>query len=97
MSNINFLNVSSSSDDSDSDDQTFTETTNVSFVGDESSFDGSTIDEDVNLPTMWLGTEDGYLHIYSCSDNIKIRKNKVKLMHGCSIHSIKLVTRCFSR
>nr|XP_023013430.1 rho guanine nucleotide exchange factor 17 isoform X2 [Leptinotarsa decemlineata] len=35
--------------------------------------------------TMWLGTEDGCIHVYNCCDNIRIKKNKVKLQLGASI------------
>ncbi|XP_072378772.1 rho guanine nucleotide exchange factor 17 isoform X1 [Diabrotica undecimpunctata] len=38
--------------------------------------------------TMWLGTEDGCIYIYNCSDNIRIKKNKGKLQLGASILSI---------
>ncbi|XP_039288297.1 rho guanine nucleotide exchange factor 17 isoform X2 [Nilaparvata lugens] len=39
-------------------------------------------------PTMWLGTEDGSIHVYNCSDNIRIKKNKVKIQHRSAVHSI---------
>lgn len=35
--------------------------------------------------TMWLGTEDGCVHVYNSSDNIRIKKNKIKLQLGASI------------
>ncbi|XP_077301096.1 rho guanine nucleotide exchange factor 17-like [Arctopsyche grandis] len=44
-----------------------------------------------NQPTMWLGTEDGCIHVYNCSDNIRIKKNKVKIQHGSSVHCIVYV------
>lgn len=47
-----------------------------------------TEDADSLQPTMWLGTEDGCIHVYNCSDNIRIKKNKVKIQHGSSVHSI---------
>lgn len=37
---------------------------------------------------MWLGTEDGYIHVYNCSDNIRIKKNKIKIQHVSSVTSI---------
>ncbi|KAG5892280.1 hypothetical protein JTB14_036246 [Gonioctena quinquepunctata] len=45
------------------------------------------IDEeaDNHQSTMWLGTEDGCIHVYNCCDNIRIKKNKVKLQLGASI------------
>lgn len=39
-------------------------------------------------PTMWLGTEDGCIHVYNCNDNIRIKRNKVKLQHAAAIHCI---------
>ena len=39
-------------------------------------------------PTMWIGTEDGCIHIYNCNDNIRTRKNKIKLQHHVPVHSI---------
>ncbi|XP_034939574.1 uncharacterized protein [Chelonus insularis] len=84
--NIN-LDSSSSSSDSDSDDIPRTETTGGSLYGDLSSIDG-TMEEDINQPTMWLGTEDGCIHVYNCNDNIRIKKNKVKIQHGSSVQSI---------
>ncbi|XP_072933531.1 rho guanine nucleotide exchange factor 17 isoform X2 [Epargyreus clarus] len=44
-----------------------------------------------NQPTMWLGTEDGCIHVYNCLDNIRIKKNKVKLQHNSGVHSIVFV------
>ncbi|XP_063896814.1 rho guanine nucleotide exchange factor 17 isoform X5 [Helicoverpa armigera] len=44
-----------------------------------------------NQPTMWLGTEDGCIHVYNCLDNIRIKKNKVKLQHNSGVHSIVYV------
>lgn len=45
-------------------------------------------DADNLQPTMWLGTEDGCIHVYNCSDNIRIKKSKVNIQHGSSVHSI---------
>lgn len=36
-------------------------------------------------PTMWLGTEDGCLHIYNCSDTIRQKKNRIKIQLGAAI------------
>ncbi|CAG9759796.1 unnamed protein product [Ceutorhynchus assimilis] len=47
-----------------------------------SSFLGEEPDK---LSTMWLGTEDGCIHIYNSNDNIRIKKNKVKLQLGSAI------------
>jgi len=39
-------------------------------------------------PTMWLGTEDGCIHVYNSMDNIRIKRNKVKIQHGSAVHCI---------
>ncbi|XP_029163025.1 rho guanine nucleotide exchange factor 17 isoform X4 [Nylanderia fulva] len=82
------LDSSSSSDDSDSDDIPCADTGSVTLSGDVSSIDNTTAEEDANQPTMWLGTEDGCIHVYNCNDNIRIKKNKVKIQHGSSVHCI---------
>ncbi|XP_032453905.1 uncharacterized protein LOC100123336 isoform X2 [Nasonia vitripennis] len=79
---------SSSSDDSDSDDIPCADTASASIGGDASSLEGGIVDEDSNQPTMWLGTEDGCVHVFNCSDNIRIKKNKVKILHSSSVHCI---------
>lgn len=38
--------------------------------------------------TMWLGTEDGSIHVYNCTDNIRIKKNKIKIQHVSAVFSI---------
>ncbi|GAB1601782.1 rho guanine nucleotide exchange factor 17-like [Argonauta hians] len=38
--------------------------------------------------TMWLGTEDGCIHIFLCTDNIKTTKNKLKIQHSASVYCI---------
>jgi hypothetical protein len=45
-------------------------------------------DIDSQQSTIWLGTEDGCIHVYNSSDNIRIKKNKIRLQHGSSILSI---------
>ncbi|XP_029040419.2 rho guanine nucleotide exchange factor 17 isoform X9 [Osmia bicornis bicornis] len=79
---------SSSSDDSDSDDIPCADTGSLTLTGDVPSIDSVTTEEDVNQPTMWLGTEDGCVHVYNCNDNIRIKKNKVKIQHNSSVHCI---------
>jgi Rho guanine nucleotide exchange factor 17 len=37
---------------------------------------------------MWLGTEDGYIHVYNCSDNIRIKKNKIRIQHASAVTAI---------
>ncbi|XP_025073713.1 rho guanine nucleotide exchange factor 17 [Pogonomyrmex barbatus] len=82
------LDSSSSSDDSDSDDIPCADTGSVTLSGDVSTIENTTTEEDANQPTMWLGTEDGCIHVYNCNDNIRIKKNKVKIQHGSSVHCI---------
>ncbi|KZC08519.1 Rho guanine nucleotide exchange factor 17 [Dufourea novaeangliae] len=82
------LDSSSSSEDSDSDDIPCADTGSLTLGGDVPSIDSSATEEDTNQPTMWLGTEDGCVHVYNCNDNIRIKKNKVKLQHNSSVHSI---------
>ncbi|XP_059046905.1 rho guanine nucleotide exchange factor 17-like [Achroia grisella] len=44
--------------------------------------------EDRFQPTMWLGTEDGCVHVYNCGDNVRLKKNKLKLHHPAAVHYI---------
>ncbi|XP_047494989.1 rho guanine nucleotide exchange factor 17-like [Penaeus chinensis] len=54
-------------------------------------------DSDNQQPTMWLGTEDGFIHVYNCSDTIRIKKNKFKFQPGSPVHCIiHLDTRVFA-
>ncbi|XP_072040693.1 rho guanine nucleotide exchange factor 17-like [Amphiura filiformis] len=39
-------------------------------------------------PTMWLGTEDGCIHIYQCMDNIRTRKSRTKIRHPAAVQCI---------
>lgn len=43
---------------------------------------------DESEPSMWLGTEDGFIHVYASSDSIRVKKNKIKMHHGSSVHCI---------
>ncbi|XP_037050154.1 uncharacterized protein LOC119084247 isoform X2 [Bradysia coprophila] len=43
---------------------------------------------DEQQSTMWLGTEDGCIHVYNCSDNIRIKKNKIKIQHVSAVFSV---------
>lgn len=38
--------------------------------------------------TMWLGTEDGCIHVYNSSDNIRIKKNKIKIQHVSAVFAV---------
>ncbi|KAL8587625.1 hypothetical protein ACOMHN_045314 [Nucella lapillus] len=44
--------------------------------------------QDPHKSTMWLGTEDGCIHIFQCTDNIKTTKNKLRIQHGSPVHCI---------
>ena len=37
---------------------------------------------------MWFGTEDGHIHVYNSTDNIRMRKNKEKFALGFSVLDI---------
>lgn len=45
-------------------------------------------DLDVHQSTMWLGTEDGCIHIYNCTDNIRTKKHKIKIQLNGSLNSM---------
>lgn len=55
-----------------------------SHITDESSSN----DNQQQQPTMWLGTEDGCIHVYNCTDNIRTKKNKIKMQLSSAIYSI---------
>ncbi|KAL5012289.1 hypothetical protein ScPMuIL_010840 [Solemya velum] len=44
--------------------------------------------QDSHKSTMWLGTEDGCIHIFQCTDNIKTTKNKLKIHHGSPVYCV---------
>lgn len=48
----------------------------------------ATDDADAHQSTMWLGTEDGCIHIYNCTDNIRTKKNKIKMQLISAVYSI---------
>lgn len=77
---------SSSSDEDDNCDNEINEEPQKQLDSETCSIDNDETDNQQS--TMWLGTEDGAIHIYNCSDNIRIKKNKVKLQLGASILSI---------
>lgn len=81
------LDSSSSSEDDKSDNEDFQEIhPHVPSTADNSNAD---LDDIEHLgATMWLGTEDGYIHVYSSTDNIRIKKNKMKMQHPASILSL---------
>jgi len=38
--------------------------------------------------SVWLGTEDGALQVYDCSDSVRVKKNRHKVEHKAPLHSI---------
>nr|DBA32424.1 TPA: hypothetical protein GDO54_000218 [Pyxicephalus adspersus] len=46
------------------------------------------IDPEAYQSSMWLGTEDGCIHVYQSSDNIRNRKNSMKMQHTAAIMCI---------
>lgn len=54
----------------------------------ESCLSGLNEENDNQQSTMWLGTEDGCIHVYNCTDNIRIKKNKIKIQHISAVHAI---------
>uniref|UniRef100_A0A8C3FUQ2 Rho guanine nucleotide exchange factor 17 n=1 Tax=Chrysemys picta bellii TaxID=8478 RepID=A0A8C3FUQ2_CHRPI len=46
------------------------------------------IDPEAYQSSMWLGTEDGCIHVYQSSDNIRNRKNSMKMQHSASVMCI---------
>ncbi|XP_074836036.1 rho guanine nucleotide exchange factor 17 [Carettochelys insculpta] len=45
-------------------------------------------DPEAYQSSMWLGTEDGCIHVYQSSDNIRNRKNSMKMQHSASVMCI---------
>ncbi|XP_067889484.1 rho guanine nucleotide exchange factor 17-like isoform X2 [Heterodontus francisci] len=43
---------------------------------------------EANQSSMWLGTEDGCIHVYQSSDNIRNRKNSMKMQHSAAVMCI---------
>ncbi|XP_044257449.1 rho guanine nucleotide exchange factor 17 [Tribolium madens] len=83
---IQFDSSSSSDEDDETDNEEVDEPQKISETSDVSSADLDDIDSQQS--TIWLGTEDGCIHVYNSSDNIRIKKNKIRLQHGSSILSI---------
>ncbi|CAG9816492.1 unnamed protein product, partial [Phaedon cochleariae] len=77
---------SSSSEDEDNCDNEMNEESQRVFDFETCMEDSE--DTDNQQSTMWLGTEDGCIHVYNCCDNIRIKKNKVKIQLGTAIFSI---------
>lgn len=60
--------------------------TNVSSTASLVRSEGEELDR--TQSTMWLGTEDGCVHVYNSTDNIRIKKNKIKIQHSSAVYSI---------
>ncbi|NXN95308.1 ARHGH factor, partial [Rhinopomastus cyanomelas] len=43
------------------------------------------LDPEAHQSSMWLGTEDGCVHVYQSSDNIRNRKNSMKMQHAAAV------------
>lgn len=39
-------------------------------------------------PTMWLGTEDGCIYVYNCTDYVRVKKTTVKVHLGAAVQSM---------
>jgi Rho guanine nucleotide exchange factor 17 len=50
-----------------------------------SSVPGSDELEQTTQATMWLGTEDGCIHIYHCGENIRLKKNRIRIQQGAAV------------
>ncbi|KAM9320659.1 LOW QUALITY PROTEIN: rho guanine nucleotide exchange factor 17-like [Gastrophryne carolinensis] len=46
------------------------------------------VDAEAYHSSMWLGTEDGCIHVYQSSDNIRNRKNSMKIQHSAAVMCI---------
>ncbi|KAM4795072.1 rho guanine nucleotide exchange factor 17 [Rhinophrynus dorsalis] len=52
------------------------------------SLEDLSIDPEAYQSSMWLGTEDGCIHVYQSSDNIRNRKNSMKMQHSAAVMCI---------
>uniref|UniRef100_A0A182W148 DH domain-containing protein n=1 Tax=Anopheles minimus TaxID=112268 RepID=A0A182W148_9DIPT len=91
------LDSGSSSEDSDAESQpdrvvagqTCANSLTPNHRQQDSTASTNAADESENQQsTMWLGTEDGCIHVYNCTDNIRIKKNKIKIPHVSAVYSI---------
>ncbi|XP_012580964.1 PREDICTED: rho guanine nucleotide exchange factor 17 isoform X2 [Condylura cristata] len=46
------------------------------------------VDHEAYHSSVWLGTEDGCVHVYQSSDSIRDRRNSMKLQHSASVTCI---------
>ncbi|XP_046648556.1 uncharacterized protein LOC124338515 isoform X2 [Daphnia pulicaria] len=47
-----------------------------------------------NQATMWLGTEDGCIHIYHCGENIRLKKNRTRIQQGAAVLCLVYMDNC---
>lgn len=79
---------SSTDDDYDSEPSPAT-APSTSTIGDQVRDLQTMLDDmDKQPSTMWLGMEDGYVHIYNCTNNIRIKNTKIKIPHPTSVFGI---------
>ncbi|XP_063061433.1 rho guanine nucleotide exchange factor 17-like [Engraulis encrasicolus] len=76
--------IISSSGDSPMDGRAMRRSSRGSFTR-ASLEDLLSIDPEAYQSSVWLGTEDGCIHVYQSSDNIRNRKNSMKMQHSASI------------
>ncbi|KNC22324.1 hypothetical protein FF38_04499 [Lucilia cuprina] len=70
-----------------------TSTASTAIVGSSGTLyhghqDSNPEESDGNQSTMWIGTEDGCIHVYNSTDNIRIKKNRIKIEHHSAVYSI---------
>lgn len=68
--------------------QLSTSAPNPSIEHSQAADDISSSDNQHNQATMWIGTEDGNVLIYNCTDNIRTKKNKIKTPLNSAVYSI---------
>jgi len=94
------INLSSESSDESSDgEESLEEDSACAPLTNFSACQGSSIPIDPNTQsveevdstshlsqaTMWLGTEDGCIHIYHCGENIRLKKNRIRIQQGAAV------------
>ncbi|KAF5283417.1 hypothetical protein FQA39_LY04793 [Lamprigera yunnana] len=93
---IQFDSSSSSEDDERSDGEDVTDNNRTSAtIKTIDTISTDSEEPDNQQSTMWLGTEDGCIHVYNSTDNIRIKKNKIKLQHSSAVLSIMYVSIAF--
>lgn len=78
-----FDSSSSSDEDDKSDDDD--DLDKIRVVKSPESASTETEETETNESTVWLGTEDGCIYLYDANDNIRIKKNKIKIQLGHAV------------